>query len=158
MVRSEHAEESGQSFEGRYDYDHEAGRPIFRAFTSTSVDPTPSKLSARLEVTECRFGPIPESEFALEPFLARLQPGEIILEAGRGTLDRDGPRLVLAGVRRRRYQPGMWVWPGTENQNSLPPMSIRATVVRLKSGVRSLVTRDTSTQAFYEVPDDQLMV
>ena len=28
--------------------------------------------------TECRFGPIPESEFAPEPFLARLEPGGII--------------------------------------------------------------------------------
>ena len=27
---------------------------------------------------ECRFGPIPESEFAAEPFLARLEPGGII--------------------------------------------------------------------------------
>ena len=32
--------------------------------------------------------------------------------AGRGTLDRDAPRLVLAGVRRRRDQPGRWVRPG----------------------------------------------
>ena len=78
VVRSEHAEEFGQSFEGRYDYDHLEGRPIFRTLTSTSVDPTTPKSSIRLEVTECRFGPIPESEFALEPFLARLQPGAII--------------------------------------------------------------------------------
>jgi hypothetical protein len=78
VVRSEHAEEAGRSFEGRYDYDHEGGRPIFRLLTSTSVERTAPELSARLEVTECRFGPIPESEFAVEPFLARLQPGEII--------------------------------------------------------------------------------
>jgi hypothetical protein len=43
-----------------------------------NVDSTPPKLAASLEVTECRFGPIPESEFAEEPFLARLQAGEII--------------------------------------------------------------------------------
>jgi len=43
-----------------------------------SRDSTPPKLSGRLEVTECSFGPIPESEFAEEPFLARLQTGEII--------------------------------------------------------------------------------
>ena len=77
VVRSEHAEESGRSFEGRYFYDHQGERPIFRALTSTSVDPTPPKLLTRLEVTECRFGPIPESEVAPEPFLGRLQPGEI---------------------------------------------------------------------------------
>ena len=46
--------------------------------TATNLDSTPPKLSARLEVTECRFGPIPESEFAEEPFLARLRAGEII--------------------------------------------------------------------------------
>jgi hypothetical protein len=28
-----------------------------------------------LDVEECRFGPIPEAEFALEPFLAGLGPG-----------------------------------------------------------------------------------
>ena len=78
VVRSERAEEMGQSFEGRYDYDRQGGRPIFRTLVSNSVDSNSSKLSARLEVTECRFGPIPESEFAVEPFLARLQPGEII--------------------------------------------------------------------------------
>jgi hypothetical protein len=78
VVRSVHAEASGRWFEGRYDYDHQGGRPIFRALTGTSVDPTPPKLSTRLEVTECRFGPIPESEFAPESFLGRLQPNGII--------------------------------------------------------------------------------
>ncbi len=65
-------------YEGRYEYDHEGGRPIFRAFTSTSVDPISPKVSTRLEVTECRFGPIPESEFAPESFLGRLKPDGII--------------------------------------------------------------------------------
>ena len=31
-----------------------------------------------MDVEECRFGPIPEAEFALEPFLARLKPDGII--------------------------------------------------------------------------------
>jgi hypothetical protein len=78
VVRSERADQWDGSFEGRYDYDRQGGRPIFQVITATNVDSTPPKLSARLEVTECRFGPIPESEFAEEPFLARLQAGEII--------------------------------------------------------------------------------
>ncbi len=78
VVRSERADQWDGSFEGRYEYDRQGGRPIFQVITATDVESTPRKLSARLEVTECRFGPIPESEFAEEPFLARLQPGEII--------------------------------------------------------------------------------
>jgi hypothetical protein len=76
VVRSVHGEEFGESSEVRYEYDHEGGRPIFRALTS--VDPTTRKLSTPLEVTECRFGPIPESEFAPESFLGRLKPEGII--------------------------------------------------------------------------------
>jgi hypothetical protein len=78
VVRSVHSD----SFEIRYDYDHEGGRPIFRALTgySTSLDPTTPKTSTRLEVTECRFGPIPESEFAPESFLDRLKPDGMIRE------------------------------------------------------------------------------
>jgi hypothetical protein len=75
VVRSERADQWDGSFEGRYDYDRQGGRPIFQVITTTNVDSTPPKLSARLEVTECHFGPIPESEFAEEPFLARLGPG-----------------------------------------------------------------------------------
>ncbi|MFI5461486.1 MAG: hypothetical protein ACHRXM_39340 [Isosphaerales bacterium] len=78
VVRSSHEEVSGQSFENRYEYDHQGGRPIFRALTSTRLVPTTPKLSGRLEVTECRFGPIPESEFAPESFLGRLKPDGII--------------------------------------------------------------------------------
>jgi hypothetical protein len=78
VVRSERANQGDGKFEGRYDYDRQGGRPIFQVLTATNVGSTPPKLSARLEVTECRFGPIPESEFAEEPFLARLQAGEII--------------------------------------------------------------------------------
>ena len=32
-------------------------------------------------VDECQFGPIPESEFALEPFLASLSPGPLVRES-----------------------------------------------------------------------------
>ncbi len=80
VVRSAHGEELGGSFKVRYDYDHEGGRPIFRALTgcSTSLDPATPKWSTRFEVTECRFGPIPESEFAPESFLSRLKPDGII--------------------------------------------------------------------------------
>jgi len=78
VVRSERADLWDGSFEDRYDYDRQGGRPIFQVSTATNVASTPPKLSGRLEVTECRFGPIPESEFAEEPFLARLQTGEII--------------------------------------------------------------------------------
>ena len=78
VVRSVHGVELARAFEVRYDYDHEGGRPIFRALTSTSLDPTTPKWSTRLEVTECRFGPIPESEFAPESFLGRLEPDGII--------------------------------------------------------------------------------
>ena len=78
VVRSEREDRWGGSFEGRYDYDRQGGRPIFQVLTATNVESTPPKLAARLEVTECRFGPIPESEFAEAPFLGRLQAGEII--------------------------------------------------------------------------------
>lgn len=78
VVRSVHQKLSVGSFESQYEYDHQEGRPIFRALAGTSVEPTAPKQSTRLEVTECRFGPIPDSEFAPEPFLARLQPGEIV--------------------------------------------------------------------------------
>jgi hypothetical protein len=76
VIRSVRGEEFGAPFEVRYEYDHEGGRPIFRALTI--VDPTTRKMSTPLEVTECRFGPIPESEFAPESFLARLEPDGII--------------------------------------------------------------------------------
>ena len=50
-------------------------------------------------------------------------------EAGGGTLDRDAPRLVLAGVRRRRDQPGRWVRSGTESSQRLTSYSSGATFV-----------------------------
>ena len=34
-----------------------------------------------MDVEECRFGPIPEAEFAPEPFLASLGPGEVVRKA-----------------------------------------------------------------------------
>jgi hypothetical protein len=76
VVRSVHSE----GHEVHFDYDHEGGRPIFRTETgrSTSLDPTKPKWSTRLEVTECRFGPIPDPEFAPETFLDRLEADGII--------------------------------------------------------------------------------
>src|SRR6478752_747539 len=41
-------------------------------------------------------------------------------EASRRTLDRDAPRPLLAGVRRRRDQPGRWVRPGAEKPTPRP--------------------------------------
>ena len=78
VVRSEREDHWDGSFKNRYDYDRQGGRPIFQVITATNVDSTPPKVARRLEITECRFGPIPESEFAEEPFSARLQTGEII--------------------------------------------------------------------------------
>jgi hypothetical protein len=84
VTRSEHCELSGplykgrSEYEGRFEYDHEGGRPVFRAVSFTTVEPPKPKESTRLEVTECRFGPIPESEFAAESFLDQLKPEGII--------------------------------------------------------------------------------
>jgi hypothetical protein len=56
----------------RFEYDHLDGRPVLRS----SVRTIPAQhRTIRLDLEECRFGPIPESEFALEPFLASLGPG-----------------------------------------------------------------------------------
>jgi hypothetical protein len=60
-------------------YDHPDGRPVLRSRVETNQAQT---WTIRLDVDECRFGPIPETEFALEPFLADLQPGEIIRKPG----------------------------------------------------------------------------
>ncbi len=56
----------------QFEYDHPDGRPVLRS----SVRTIPAQhLTSRVDVEECRFGPIPEAEFALEPFLASLGPG-----------------------------------------------------------------------------------
>jgi hypothetical protein len=56
----------------RFEYDHQDGRPVLRSFVRTA----PAwQETTRLDVEECRFGPIPEAEFALEPFLDSLGPG-----------------------------------------------------------------------------------
>ena len=59
----------------RLEYDHPDGRPVLRSLVTTIPG---QHRTIRLDVEECRFGPIPETEFALEPFLADLKPGEII--------------------------------------------------------------------------------
>jgi hypothetical protein len=59
----------------RFEYDHPDGRPVLRSLVTTIVG---QNRTIRLDVEECRFGPIPEIEFALEPFLADLKPDKII--------------------------------------------------------------------------------
>jgi hypothetical protein len=105
VVRSVSGGEFGGSFEVQYEYDHEGGRPIFRSLAgrSTSLDANTQKWSTRLEVTECRFGPIPESEFAPESFLGGLEPDGIIRkqaeQASAATLpDRYWLAFVVGGV------------------------------------------------------------
>jgi hypothetical protein len=73
VVRSIHNGEplQGVDSDGHYEYDHPDGRPVLRSFVRTI--PAQHR-TIRLHVEECRFGPIPEAEFALEPFLASLEP------------------------------------------------------------------------------------
>ena len=136
MVRSERADQWDGSFKNRYDYDRQGRRPIFQVITATNVDSTPPKLARRLEITECRFGPIPESEFAEEPLSARLPAGEIIwnqveepptgavlewywlafigggisLAGGSGLAlgSRDRDRRALRVNKKRRRRPAPW--------------------------------------------------
>ncbi len=70
-LRYELPERASES-EGRFEYDHSGGRPVLRSFVTTTRG---SQRIVRLDVEECRFGPIPESEFGLEAFLAGLGPG-----------------------------------------------------------------------------------
>ena len=73
VVRSLHYEAPLEGFvsDCRFEYDHPDGRPVLRS----SVTTIPAQhRTIRLDVEECRFGPIPEAEFALEPFLASLGP------------------------------------------------------------------------------------
>jgi len=73
VVRSIHNGEplQGLDSDGHYEYDHPDGRPVLRSFLKTI--PAQHR-TIRLDVEECRFGPIPDAEFALEPFLASLGP------------------------------------------------------------------------------------
>ena len=77
MVRSIHYEHPKQKLvsDGRFEYDHPDGRPVLRSLVTTIPA---GHRTIRLDVEECRFGPTPESEFALEPFLASLGPGRIV--------------------------------------------------------------------------------
>ena len=77
MVRSEQYESPQHKIvsDCRFEYDRSS-----EAAPSCARSPRPWRVSRpfiRLEVEECRFGPIPEAEFAVEPFLADLQPGGI---------------------------------------------------------------------------------
>jgi hypothetical protein len=73
VVRSTHYEDPLTGFvsDGHFEYDHPDGHPVLRSFVRTI--PAQHR-TIRLDVEECRFGPIPEAEFALEPFLASLGP------------------------------------------------------------------------------------
>ena len=77
VVRSIHYEEPKQKLvsDCRLEYDHLDGRPVLRSLVTTIAG---QARTIRLDVEECRFGPIPETEFALEPFLGRLKPDGII--------------------------------------------------------------------------------
>ena len=60
----------------RLEYDHLDGRPVLRSLVTTIVDQV---RTMKLDVEECRFGPIPETEFAArKSFLADHKPFEII--------------------------------------------------------------------------------
>jgi hypothetical protein len=79
VVRSEHYESPNHKTvsDCRFEYDRSSdGRLVLRSLATTMAGQ--SRPFIRLEVEECRFGPIPEAEFALEPFLAELQPGGIV--------------------------------------------------------------------------------
>ncbi len=79
VVRSEHYEspEHKTVSDCRFEYDRSSdGRPVLRSLATTMAGQ--SRPFILLEVEECRFGPIPETEFAVETFLAELKPGEII--------------------------------------------------------------------------------
>jgi hypothetical protein len=73
VVRSIHYGEPGQGLDSDlcFEYDHRDGRPVLRSFARTI--PAQHR-TIQLDVEECRFGPIPEAEFALKPFLASLGP------------------------------------------------------------------------------------
>ncbi len=86
VTRSSHGGRSENSFETQYEYDHDGGLPIFKSFISRGVDSTKAKWSSRIEVTECRFGPIPESEFSPESFLSSLKPEGIGRQPGEDRL------------------------------------------------------------------------
>ena len=70
----------GQVGDTRFHYDQIDGRPVLRSLvTKFEINGQPRTL--RMVVDDCRFGPIPESEFALEPFLASLGPGKLVRES-----------------------------------------------------------------------------
>ena len=80
VVRFIHFDFPNGSSDGQCDYDHPDGRPVLRSIvTRVKHDLKPPGVF-RLDVDDCQFGPIPESEFALEPFLASLGPGPIARE------------------------------------------------------------------------------
>jgi hypothetical protein len=76
-MRYESADQAATATECQYD--HPDGRPVLRSVVTTiPLKDKDAIRTLRLDVEECRFGPIPEAEFAVEPFLASLGPGEVI--------------------------------------------------------------------------------
>jgi hypothetical protein len=76
-MRYESADQAATATECQYD--HPDGRPVLRSLVTTiPLKDKDAIRTLRLDVEECRFGPIPEAEFAVEPFLASLGPGEVI--------------------------------------------------------------------------------
>ncbi len=102
VVRSVHYGDplQGPVTNRRFEYDHPDGRPVLRSF----VTPIPAQhRTIRVGVEECRFGPIPEAEFALEPFLASLGPGRpkwqpAVESSTAALLDRYWLAFVVGGI------------------------------------------------------------
>ena len=78
-ARSIHSQISGRIADTICHYDRPDGHSRLRSLvTMYNRDGQPQ--TDRLEVEVCQFGPIAESEFALEPFLASLGPGPLVRE------------------------------------------------------------------------------
>ncbi len=74
---SESADQAATATECQYD--HPDGRTVLRSLVTTIPLKDKDQIrTIRLDVEECRFGPIPEAEFAVEPFLASLGPGDVV--------------------------------------------------------------------------------
>ena len=102
LVRSIRDQIHGQTGDTLLEYDQIDGRPILRSLV-TKFEPNGQPRTLRMVVDDCQFGPIDESEFALEPFLASLGPGPIVRETAQEPstatpLDYYSVAFVLGGV------------------------------------------------------------
>lgn len=73
IARSLHYEDPDGGFvsDVRFTYEYPDGHPALRSTVATIAK---EHRTLRVDVEQCRFGPIPDSEFAFEPFLASLGP------------------------------------------------------------------------------------